>query len=290
MGKIITKDISWLYSKEPLLQHIIESNSEILKTGYIAGGFLFRSLNGELASFLKDKETANGIFYSSFRGDIDFFFYEQQQSVDEYNSFCKSQGILRRLTSLITNSPGGFAFEVYGPLFDAQIKYQFINKNFGTPEEVLSRFDIANTKIATDGKVVWMDEDWEELHSKKIVRVDNYSGKYILSRLAKYLNPEYTIDKNIHDSVLAIMLQGLKEDRPYAKESVKKILENKNSIDKEYISMFHNKIGKMLVKQDGNGLEPEGYSESNLTREYVDMANYILQNRKELEELKSEVK
>jgi len=288
MGKIITKDISWLYSKEPLLQHVIEVNSEILKTGYIAGGFLFRSLNGELASFVKDKEAANGIFYSGFNGDIDFFFNEQQQSVDAYNNFCKSQGLSR--FSNLTNSPGGFAFEIYGPLFEAQTKYQFINKNFGAPEHVLSRFDIANAKIATNGKVVWLDEDWEELYNKKIIRIDNYSGKYILSRLAKYLKPDYTIDKSIHDSVLAIMLQGLKEDRPYAKQSVTKILENKNSINKEYISMFYNKIGKMLVKQDGNGLEPEDYSESNLTREYVDMANYILQNRKELEELKSEGK
>jgi hypothetical protein len=138
------------------------------------------------------------------------------------------------------NSKTGFAYEIASKKHG--IKYQFIAKSTGTPEQVLNRFDIANCKIATDTKNVWMVEDWEELERNKVIRTDKIVNDYLIYRLAKYLGADYSLDQEKHDEIVKLMLGSKTYESP-----IKKILLNKKAIKIETLIMFYGKLGRVRL-------------------------------------------
>lgn len=243
--KIVKKDISWLIEKAPDVMDFIDSQSHYFSNGgYLAGGFLRRIINkGNVIELLEEPES-----------DIDFFFYNQKACEDAFTWFQQSGAYIVPNTTthgniLTPNSMTGFAFEGHrgvklknSPKFTARQKFQFIYKSYGTPEEVLNRFDLANSKIATDGKNVWMVEDWEELENKKIVRVDNLAGKYLASRLSKYIGKEYCLFEGNYGEVLIKILEIANEKKSMG--ILRRLVRNKKVIKDSDVTLFYDLLGE----------------------------------------------
>jgi len=252
MKQIIKKDISWLLERVPDFMDFYNNQSYyFINDGYLAGGFLRKMI--KIGSVFKAIEQDEGTIKPS---DIDFFFYSEKAAQDSFDFFKIAKGTYiptnppLRGTTLITapNSVTGFAYEGQGSVklkdqkFPYTLKFQFIAKSTGTPEQVLNRFDISNCKIATDAKSVWMIEDWEEIEGKKEIRVDKANHEYLISRLAKYLGDDYSLDQSNHDVILKLMLGSSKYVSP-----IKKILRNKRAIKLATIVMFYGKLGRVNV-------------------------------------------
>jgi len=248
MKQIIKKDISWLLERVPDFMDFYNNQSYyFINDGYLAGGFLRKIIKN--GGVLKTLEKEHGAIK---RGDIDFFFYTEEACLQSFSWFKNINGTFIPHPVLSNKTPApnsitGFAFEGQSPImvgkgFAFEYKFQFIAKSTGTPEQVLNRFDIANCKIATDGKNVWMVEDWEEIESKKEIRVDKANHEYLISRLAKYLEDDYSLDQANHDVILKLMLSSSKYFSP-----IKKILRNKRAIKLETIVMFYGKLGRVNV-------------------------------------------
>lgn len=274
--QIIKKDISWLFERVPDFSSFYEESLVLFSGGYLAGGFLRKMvLMGSYAKALASIKDAGG--------DIDFFYLDKDASTNAFIEFSKDNNFYSSIPrAWITtpkpapNSVTGFAYEgtyrrirgsTISALDDGWYKYQLIYRNTGTPEEVLNRFDISNCKIATDGKTVWMVEDWEELEQNKQIRIDNYSGKYLLSRLSKYLNKTYSVYPSQKEELLLKMLQTAKDywslqspitpNPLYADlQSIKRILKNEDAISIENVLLFYNFLGNTDVySYNGSSLD-----------------------------------
>tara|TARA_R110000751_G_scaffold74255_1_gene150295 strand:- start:318 stop:890 length:573 start_codon:yes stop_codon:yes gene_type:complete len=66
-------------------------------------------------------------------------------------------------------------------------KLQLIHAFGGSPQKILNGFDLANCKIATDGKQLYIREGWEELEENKLIHIDDYQD-LIPWRIIKYIN------------------------------------------------------------------------------------------------------
>jgi len=271
---VIKKDISWLLGKVPDFMEFYDSQSNyFINGGYLAGGFLRKVIkNGSVIETIKDGLSA---------GDIDFFFYSEQHAQEAFEYFTKHVGtFIPRPSTFAPNSVTGFAYEGNGGLRlnsmkkPAVVKFQFIAKSTGSPEEVLNRFDIANCKIATDGKFIWMVDGWEGLEDQKIIRVDNLSGKYFPWRLKKYLGTDYSLWPSNYEQVLAKLLESC-NNKSTDMSNVKSILRNKNAIKKEDILLFYEKLG---ITHENT--EPEDY-ESGTLGQPVDYAIHMFKKRGE---------
>lgn len=261
---IIQKDISWLVEKVPDFPEFYKENADYFKSGYLAGGFLRRSIN--LGSI---NEALNHIVLSK-KGDIDFFFYDKLSAMRAVEAFYKKDSSYNKTIPNMPNSFAGFAYEG----FKGNIKYQFIILNTGAPEQVLSRFDIANCKISTDGKTVWMDEDWEELEKEKIIRIDNYAGKYFPQRLLKYLTPDYKLFKDQKEELLSKLLEKVLEKAYIHHGNIMKLLSKENFLSPEEVLIFYGKVGTVLVN-DNNEIDYSSLAEQH----HVDYALHVYKKR-----------
>ena len=252
MKNIVKKDISWLYERVPDFNSFYNKHSHVFNGGgFVSGGFLRKMIH-----FGSYEKAIENIYKIGFGGDIDFFFDQEHHAniachtslldaefypIDNTGAlFGKQTKVKAGILMTEPNSKTGFAYEIASK--KNGIKYQFIAKSTGTPEQVLNRFDIANCKIATDAKSVWMVEDWEEIEGKKEIRVDKANHEYLISRLAKYLGDDYSLDESNHDAILKLMLGSSKYVSP-----IKKILRNKRAIKLETIVMFYGKLGRVNV-------------------------------------------
>jgi hypothetical protein len=281
MKNIIKKDISWLTDRVPDFIDFYNSQSyHFTNDGYLAGGFLRKIIkNGSVEEVLENELG---------RGDIDFFFYNQDAAEKSFDCFCKVKGSYApRLTTfnknntakVTPNSMTGFAFEGTSIItlknkksFNS-VKFQFIAKSAGTPEQVLSRFDISNCKIATDGKNVWMVEDWEKLEEDKIIRVDSLKGDYILTRLKKYLTDDYDLDQSNKDEILVKMLSSVTESKYLP--AIKMLVKHAKFLKPEMIVMFYDKLGTII------NIPPEEYGKSSLSDASHPTEDYALHIYKE---------
>ena len=276
--KIIKKDISWLTDKVKDFDIFLESQSYYFNNnGYLAGGFLKRAINrGSVVGLLEEPES-----------DIDFFFYNQKSCEDAYLYFYSLKGSFtngpyNNKQALKPNSISGFAFEGNGVVKISAgklppQKFQFIYKNVGTPEEVLNRFDMANSKIATDGKSVWMVEDWEELENNKIVRVDNLAGKYLASRLKKYIGKDYSLHPTNYQEVIIKLLELLTDNENKPISAVQSLVGNKNVISNPSdVLLFHELLGETW-----QNTTPEDYEKGTLGQKEDFAAHVYIERMKE---------
>ena len=252
MKNIIKKDISWLEERVPDFDTFCKQHSHVFTGGgFLSGGFLRKMIH-----FGSYQKAVENIYKSGFAGDIDFFFDREENASIACHTFLlnpefypidNTGTLLGKRTKVKAgvfmtepNSKTGFAYEIASKKHG--IKYQFIAKSTGTPEQVLNRFDIANCKIATDTKNVWMVEDWEELERNKVIRTDKIVNDYLIYRLAKYLGADYSLDQEKHDEIVKLMLGSKTYESP-----IKKILLNKKAIKIETLIMFYGKLGRVRL-------------------------------------------
>lgn len=233
--KIVKRDIDWLIQKVPDITTFLNENQKyIVNGGYIAGGFLRKCI-----LFGNAEKAISSVTRSI--GDIDWFFHNPEGCYASWEYFARQNLIV---LCKEPNSMTKFAFEGESK---ENVKHQFIYKSYGKPETVLNRFDISNCKIATDGKSVWMVEDWEELETNKIIRVDNFAGDYLVSRLKKYLVDDYTIYEPQTDELIAKMLSSVEKY-----QSVVRNLLEKEFIQGSTILLFFKKLGDITIHEDPN--------------------------------------
>ena len=116
----------------------------------------------------------------------------------------------------------GFAYE----LISWGVKHQFIKGFVGeTPEKILNKFDLVNSMIATNGKHVYVHEDWEKYEENKKLCIVNYSP-YTFSRALKYsyIGPEqnrYELDEKCREQFFDNAIKFLFEYKKLEKEQEK---------------------------------------------------------------------
>ncbi len=119
------------------------------------------------------------------RGDIDIF-----ASSEEAHGRAMVEAGMRGFTSStmgtavnLLTKPSGYKLQLVAPRFS------------GSFEEAMEKFDIANCKVATDGKVLVYHEDVPELERTRTLRLDKSPGFMLAWRVVKYMNRGYeTLD------------------------------------------------------------------------------------------------
>lgn len=237
--QVIKKDIEWLLEKVPDFSTFISENNKYIKEGgYVAGGFLRKCI-----IFGSVEAAINSISYQN-KGDIDWFFHYPDGCLASWNHFAH-RNLVAVVPSKEPNSITKFAFEGTS---NNGIKHQFIYKSYGKPETVLNRFDISNCKIATNGTEVWMVEDWEYLEQNKIIRVDNFAGEYLVSRLRKYLFGDYTIYEPQTDELIAKMLSSAEKYQ----NVVRNLVVEQEFMQGSTILLFFKKLGEIAIHENPN--------------------------------------
>jgi hypothetical protein len=272
--EIVKKDISWLLQRVPDFNDFYNKYKNLFVNGYVAGGFLRKAiLHGSVKTVIEKMQK------DSLSGDIDFFYHNRESAKEAYGMFLKSykkptSNPCGEIPLLVENSPTGFAFEGRLLTFDqddwAGLKFQFISKNVGSPEVVLDRFDISNCKIATDGNSVWLMDDWEELEKNKHIRIDNYAGAYLLTRIKKYLSKDYDIYPPQKQELVLKMLEAIDKTKPIktkvwtmyppmdAVYQVRGILDRgKSFLTPEEVLIFYGLLGTIYGRDySGSSLDP----------------------------------
>lgn len=240
--QIVEKDISWLIERVPDFMDFYKNHSDMFTGGYVAGGFARAMvLKGSANAALIDTQGGRNII----AGDVDFFYRTSELchlAITKLNKLIYENANISRYST--QTSVTGFAQDLYDRR--TQTKYQLIIKNTGSPWEVLNRFDISNCKIATDGQKVWMVEDWESLEKNKHIRIDNYSGNYLLNRVKKYFfrNKEYTLWMDNKEELFLKLLEKARSE-PASVRSILNVI--KDSFTKEKITIFYGMLGVIDV-------------------------------------------
>ena len=274
-SNIIRKDIAWLTEKVPDFMDFYKNQSYYFaNNGYLAGGFLRKIIkNGSV------EKTLNSTLEN---GDIDFFFYNEDAAEKCFEWFAKLKGShtprvsasnKNNVVKFTPNSVTGFAFEGSGIIMNRSMKFQFIAKSTGTPEQVLNRFDISNCKIATDVKSIWMVEDWEEIEQQKVIRVDNLAGKYLPWRLKKYIGKDYSLYQSNYKEVLVKLIEILNSDSTNI-ANIRSLARNKKVITSDSdVLLFHQLLG-----QTWENTSEEDYEKGTLGQK-EDFAIHIYKDR-----------
>jgi len=236
---IIEKDINWLIQKVPDFESFYYDNYELFQhDGYVAGGFLRKIITYGSVEAVK-----TGMATGKIGGDIDWFFHSPTGCQSAWNDFVSLYN--KNLANIKEpNSFTKFAFEGFKRSFKnndafSTIKYQLIYKSYGIPSTVLNRFDISNCKIATNGKKVWMVEDWEELEQNKFIRVDNFAGQYLIPRLKKYIVNGFSVLPSQKEEILLKMLQSIEK---YS-AAIKQLISCSDIVSVDSILLFYRKLG-----------------------------------------------
>ncbi len=286
-NNIIKKDISWLYERVPSAIHVINTlkdNKVFENGGFLAGGFLKRLVyEKDLEKMLnKEKNT---------RTDLDLFFRNTESAlkiavelgltIDSPLKFAKEGSIrINKPKSLLTGLYNG----LFGQRHEYGTKVQCIYKIEGTPEEILSGFDLVNSMIATDGQYVYMHKDWEQIEQDKIIKV-NIMNPLTMGRIHKYCTyNDSKIDINTKNHIIDYCLsiiQEIKENelKPVhdyriregikfnALESLRQFIKNTDNLKNEDIIYFINQLGRIELpfEKDYNNIRPHSIQ----TQEFI---------------------
>lgn len=140
-------------------------------------------------------------------------------------------------------------------------KLQLVTPRFsGSMEEVLEMFDIANCKVATDGKVLVYHRDVPHLEATRTLRLDRSPGFMLAWRLTKYMDRGYeALDPASHDFIVDwfIRLRTKEWDLEdasrkyfYSKAQVERFLADKRLVHDEDLLLA---IGVMKMVVDVTG-------------------------------------
>ena len=67
-------------------------------------------------------------------------------------------------------------------------KIQVITCKYGTPEHILSTFDMHNCMIAFNDEFLWKHKELDSVEQQNLISVANWSNPLLASRIAKYLD------------------------------------------------------------------------------------------------------
>ena len=157
---------------------------EILATGcFLAGGSMLAATFGKrkpIDEYLK-------------HGDIDIFAPDEEIHKAAAVEFGKLG---------FTTSGMKVALNAYTR--PGQHKIQLVNSSYGGPvEEVLERFDVANCKVATDGRQLIYHRDVPNLERDLVMRLDASPGFMLAWRVVKYMNRGYqTLDPDSRQFII----------------------------------------------------------------------------------------
>ena len=191
MTKILTRDIQWLYDRVPDMEAVLEQFKPFFSSGaFLAGGFLRTAITkGSALKALNRNESP---------GDLDFFFETPDHATKLVHRIVSDQVVLGSIklnkyqTNYWTSGPNSmmkFAYDTQFEIGNDNMfgKLQLIHAFGGSPQKILNGFDLANCKIATDGKQLYIREGWEELEENKLIHIDDYQD-LIPWRIIKYIN------------------------------------------------------------------------------------------------------
>ncbi len=181
--KIEKQPISWLYERCPDAESVLTSEfvKKIFSSGsYIAGGFLRK--------LLRDGNAKGLTAYFDAMGDIDVFCHDIDQS-HIVKKQLSAESWRRSKGNNAAQKPFIMGKIIPGCSDDAYTgtcTIQIIDTHFGSPEEMLSKFDLANCQIASDGKNVWVNSELPELEKNKTLKTVNLTD-LLGSRVVKYI-------------------------------------------------------------------------------------------------------
>lgn len=171
------------------------------------------------------KELRNS--WKSGRGDIDIFFPDEEKALRAVEN--TTRGPFK--VELDAPSPAGFAreFIVDGCCF------QLITKVNGTPEDVLSSFDIANAKVALVPGGILLTKEWIDLERFNRIGIDKWDKPNLLWRVHKWVKRHSYSDlrQGDHDKYLDFLFKTFEEaksgnfimyNRPVLPEEVKRFV------------------------------------------------------------------
>lgn len=158
-------------------------------------------------------------------GDVDLFFPNE----------ASAWTALDRVKSLFgggvyhTPTAAGYAQEVVHD----RCRYQFITKVNGAPEEILSSFDLTNSKVALTPDSILTAPEWRELEEKRTLGIDLWNKPNLLWRVWKWAkkhsylklrsSDEDRFVNTVFDALAATKDGSLKRwDRPVTKYEIQR--------------------------------------------------------------------
>jgi hypothetical protein len=188
------KDLQKLFNHE-LIQ------LALLNNGYIAGGVLRHAIGRqEPLCFLEENMSAISSYLSK-GGDIDIFF---KNKID-YENFIRlitveNQKISESFKIQTKPEKNAKNLTITLPIYEkskfsikellVETKVQIVFAIFDEPVGMMCQFDIINSMIATDGKLLWINKnccDLEESKTISINRNQNSRNQTLAFRISKYL-------------------------------------------------------------------------------------------------------
>jgi len=116
--------------------------------------------------------------WKSGAGDVDVFFPDALSA-----SLAVRRAIEMRLDKWNSKTLANYGHEF---LVENNI-VQMIEKVTGSPEEVLSGFDIANAKVYLNSRGLFWTEEWAQLEENKLLGVDIWDRQNLLWRISKWI-------------------------------------------------------------------------------------------------------
>lgn len=177
--------------------------------GFIAGGFVRDLLNIRYKLFdFKNEDVSRAVlsrlgyglttkFRAINKHDVDIFF----ESKEGCKAFCDE-----KLSTYIdydtVRSLADNALEFY----INNKKVQIIDSRFGSPEDVISGFDLLPAKVAINNKTIFLDDRWKQYETNKCLHVDEWTSINTVNRVYKYLKRGYTsISQETKNNMLKIV-------------------------------------------------------------------------------------
>ena len=295
MTKILTKDMQWLYDQVPDAEGVLAQFQPFFDHGaFLAGGFLRTAITEGSAVKAFDRTHRPG--------DMDFFFRSPEHA-ERFTKKIRDDRVNLGRVSLHPyhtkqwasgpNSMMKYAYDASFTLADHSGMMQLIHKFGGTPSQILQSFDIANCKIATDGKQIYIREGWEKLEEDKLIHIDDYQD-LVPWRVIKYINKGATKDKpspyslsddskvGILEHVMSKMSTGQWGKLINPLQRVKALLtHSKQLIKTEDVLFFMNKLGTVMISEAGPGSDPYDVIERRMKTK--DFAVHTYEQRKKKE-------
>jgi hypothetical protein len=149
----------------------------------------------------------------------------------------------------VKTQPSGYKLQLVTPRFS------------GSMEETLERFDIANCKVATDGRTLVYHRDVPQLEATRTLRLDKSPGFMLAWRVTKYMDRGYeALDPASHDFIVDwfIRLRTKEWDLEdasrkyfYSKAQVERFLADKRLVHDEDLLLAIG-VMKMVVQVTGH--------------------------------------
>lgn len=131
----------------------------------------------------------SGRFWKAGVGDIDIFFTDRHAADHAVKRGLKSEPHWHSPTL------AGFGHEY----LVGNAVFQHITKITGTPEEVLTTFDIANARVYADADGIHYTSEWHELENQCLLGIDNFSKPNLLWRVTKWFRKHRYLDFRLGD-------------------------------------------------------------------------------------------